>query len=427
MRFYWQEMFDDVVQIVSDKAGEYREKYETLISLVGFSPEPVILTIRALQPQKVHFLISPETETQLDNIIQRAGLQPSQFQRHFVKSSRTADIYAVIKEIVNNGHETTTAIDITGGKKVMGAGAAIAGAFLNCAMFYVDYEIYSSELRKPKPGTEYLSFLDNPHQVFGDLDEERARALYNEGDFSGAIELWGRLRGRVPDPRPVEIKIDIALAEKEWEDFQFDKAARRMDQAIEKTERFRFLGKHLPRLQKKQHILNTIIGKDAHALILNHYHMARRFRQRGKADFAVMMLYRTLEKCLQTRLLQKYNIDVNNPDLAKHPELPTQYEQFVKAKLGASRPLPHKWGLIAAAAVLLIFKDEVLKGTGLKLLQEQVNHRNNGVLAHGDSFNTTAQFDSMAAMFEPVICRVLNLSAKQELYKRAKELDAIEI
>ena len=85
----------------------------------------------------------------------------------------------------------------------MVGGAAMAGAALGADIYYVDNT--SFVLQKPEPGSEYLSLLDNPYTVFGDLEVEKARNLYNEHDYAGAQRIFDQLKSKVGDTNKVKI------------------------------------------------------------------------------------------------------------------------------------------------------------------------------------------------------------------------------
>ena len=155
--FYESTLFEEVINKFTRQESRYARKYSVLISLVGFSPEPLILTIAALQPDYIHFLVTEDARFNVDKIIERCGYPPSRFEQNPVESSSAGDVYKKIYTFVKSA-SGKTAIDITGGKKAMVGGAAIAGAFLNCDLFYVDYGHYLPEARKPLPGSNTLIF-----------------------------------------------------------------------------------------------------------------------------------------------------------------------------------------------------------------------------------------------------------------------------
>lgn len=79
-------------------------------------------------------------------------------------------------------------IDFTGGTKAMSAAAAMAGSVIDVQMVYVGCTDYLADFRKPYPGTETVYFIENPLEIFGDLEIEKAMVLFNKANFSGARE-----------------------------------------------------------------------------------------------------------------------------------------------------------------------------------------------------------------------------------------------
>ncbi len=411
--FYRNEMFDDVIQKVVNRSENLSKKYKYLISLVGFSPEPIILTIKALQPEKIYFIITENTEEQLNFIVEKCGLKTAQFRREVVDSSKTSEVYAAIKKITSQKDISQFAIDITGGKKSMVGGAAEAGGFLGCAVFYVDFEDYNPDLRKPIPGSEFLNFLENPYEVFGDIEVDRALSLYEKGNFSGALETIGRLLNRVPDPTGIEIKKELIHFFQNWEDYQFGKALSTGSELIKRIKRYRKFEHLIEPLSAKIEILREIVEKNAEKwIVLNHLFMSRRYFNRGKYDFAILLQYRTLEMALAYRLKTRYNIDPAKPEYSDSDKLYQKYKNIIISAFGPEaripQSLPLKIGLIDSFILLESLEDTIIAKSKLKNIIEAADHRNQGILAHGTKASTSAQFKKMQEYFTPVIVAFVN-------------------
>ncbi len=71
--FYYKELFEEVIERFISKSKTLK-KYRFIISLLGLSPQPVILFIKAVSPEKVLFIHSEETEKYLDEIQRWTGL-----------------------------------------------------------------------------------------------------------------------------------------------------------------------------------------------------------------------------------------------------------------------------------------------------------------------------------------------------------------
>ena len=133
--------------------------------------------MKVIKPEKVLFIHSEETEEYLDVIQRWTGLTLFQVVRESIDSSDPTGVYKAIKDFVLSKNSKEVLLDITGGKKSMVGGAAMAGSLLGIDIGYVDYDEYLNDLRQPKPGSEYPNILKNPLEILGDIDLEKALML----------------------------------------------------------------------------------------------------------------------------------------------------------------------------------------------------------------------------------------------------------
>lgn len=156
---YYEKLFPE---IISNFENVYRSTFsdnEVLISILGFSPEPIILTARALKPVK-HYIITNELR---EDIVSRIdSFLENDFKIVTLTDSSFSTIYKSLKEIIYDLQTTKLTLDITGGKKSMVAAASIFGKDYRCKILYVDFKEYIKELRKPMPGSEYLNIVYDP-------------------------------------------------------------------------------------------------------------------------------------------------------------------------------------------------------------------------------------------------------------------------
>ncbi len=405
-RFYESTLFDEVIARFTRQESRYARRYSVLISLVGFSPEPLILTIAALQPDYIHFLVTEDARFNVDKIIERCGYPPSRFEQNPVESSSAGDVYKKIYTFVKSA-PGKTAIDITGGKKAMVGGAAIAGAFLNCDLFYVDYGHYMPESRKPLPGSEYLNLLSNPYQVFGDVDKRAAIQLYRAGNHAAAIERLKGIIDKLPDEREERLLLNIFEFHKYWEDYEFKRAVSSGTKALEDIGRRGLYPEQASPLRERLELLREMDGGSPALIALNHFEMSRRYCDRQRFNFAVMMLYRTMEKVLTHHLAAAWHIEAASPEYAPYPDLRQKYAARARELYGpqAREELPGKIALMDAFLILRALGDEMTAEVSLKEALAQTNHRNLGILAHGDRPNTYKQYTAMKKIFRPVIER----------------------
>lgn len=180
-----------------------KDHYDVGIFLVGFSEIPIILSLATLQPEYVYFLYSRESRDILklipDGIEQiqpdmknrvEDAIQNPQFALLIPDSSDPVETFKIIKQVIQNAQGKTIAIDITGGKKPM-----ISGGFTtvsirpDCDIFYIDFRYYDVRRRRPVYGTEFLSKLDNPYEVYDVQSLAEAKKLFQQHNYEAAEEL----------------------------------------------------------------------------------------------------------------------------------------------------------------------------------------------------------------------------------------------
>jgi hypothetical protein len=212
---------------------DLKPDYDVLITLLGFSPQPLMYTILTLKPEKVclvatkesavfdkicagdyfQFLIDKFEDENLsaDNRKVKAVSNgrpldrddfPETRSRIKIEKLRLAEsIGAVdtfrktrelIQEIRKEKPNARIAVDITGGKKSMDASAFLTAAVEDdIDIFYVDFEGYGEG--KPVCGTEFLNRLDNPYQLYNIREEELLKEFWERKDYAQADRIVSKL------------------------------------------------------------------------------------------------------------------------------------------------------------------------------------------------------------------------------------------
>jgi len=153
------------------EANENLRTYKGLICTVGFSKEPVILSIIVNQPKAVYFILSNETLKQLDYIVEETELKPSQYKYSIIPSESPLEAYNAMRKALkflndtNDISEKDIALDPTGGTKLMSIGCGIGASVFKLDLLYVSYKRYDPELRRPEPGTERLLRMPRPFNL----------------------------------------------------------------------------------------------------------------------------------------------------------------------------------------------------------------------------------------------------------------------
>lgn len=415
LAYYDTEVFPLVKQsfVARFRRGD-RPGVQGLIMPVGTSPEPIILSILALQPQAVVFLPTPQTLQHLKRIIQETDLKPQQYRHETIDGSDVLEIYRKIHHTLLAWKDlASVGIDITAGKKVMSAACAIAGTLRNLRIFYVDNENYLPKYRRPDPGTESLVLLPNPLEVFGDLEEEEARQLFRSGDYRGASERWQHLAERIPDPREATFFASLARAYASWEEMDYEGAASALSAAKQRLLQYASerpaLRPHLSLLQDQEAILHTLqssilaLRQDTsldldflrnreavHTLALDLWAYAERRIFKRQFTMAALILYRIAELLAQGRLAT-YGID---PSDATYTDLTISTDDLLAAvnrqrsssKLEQLKELPLKIAFLDGYTLLSALKDPFTHSLNLLRLNGRMKLRNSSIFAHGFKF-----------------------------------------
>ena len=156
---YFEKLFDVVIDIFCNKYSNTMPAGGTLFSVLGFSPEPIILTAKAIKPE-VHIIFTTNNQ-KVDNSYLEKFLE-SNYELIYLKDESFESMYKAMKEQLVLNPKPQITVDITGGKKSMVASASIFGKDYGCRIVYVDFSEYIKDLRKPMPGSEMLNIVYNP-------------------------------------------------------------------------------------------------------------------------------------------------------------------------------------------------------------------------------------------------------------------------
>lgn len=423
--FYDEHIFPYVKEaFVNNPDNNQNKKYEGLILPLGYSPEPLILSILAIQPERVGLLYTQETERLLSRIQDETELTLDQLYKRKIDGSSTADVYKVIMELYQTwGSPTNIAVDITGGKKSMVGGAAMAGAALEADIFYVDNTKFTQG--KPEPCTEYLSLLDNPYTVFGDLEVEKARDLYKRHDYAGAQRIFNQLETQVGDPNLITVYQAYGLLceiYEAWDNLDISSARTNLNDLLDILNRFSSQGQLEPlcnsmpillQHEKALESLDNIFNDKESAFNIPNgfhfafmlYHNALRREAQGKLDTACLILYRLLEWIEQHRLAQ-YGIITSQPDYAKSGVDKTElFDRYKKKRKNVYKSvsmsdLPDPIALVDGFLILDALDDNIVDGLNWRAFRGQVDMRNRSVYAHGMSKINEKSFNAFKSTVE---------------------------
>lgn len=410
------------------------EKVKYLVISVGTSYEPIVLTIGLLKPLKILFLYTDQSEKTLEKIVSYCNLGVSQYEKSQVNEVDPMDIYREIKKVyIKWDCPEQMYIDFTGGTKAMSAACALAGAMIDIQMIYVSTDDYLVDFRKPNPGSEHLTYIENPIAVFGDIEMNKALELFSQHNFAGARERLDRLKEQIPDPEiRQQLKFLYLLAKgyEYWDALDFVPASETIDELNREISRDKKIHKEfilvdlaekistqnqilknlaeIPVLQE-QHRRVDILKSDQriHSLMFTMFQNALTREAQQKYDMATLLFYRLLEMIEQRRLVS-YDIDVSDPDyehvrydLTQAPEFDVPENEraiLLRDKNNQIKKclfktidvrLPVQIALLDGYILLAALKDPITTSPDenrintLKRIRHMVYLRNNSIFAHG--------------------------------------------
>ena len=439
LAFYDENVFPLVKEkFLSKQENIPQKEYDALILTLGMSPEPLILSIIATKPTRVGLLYTEETQKFLERIQEETALPIHQLYKRKIDGSSTVDVYKAIMELYENwGHPMNIAVDITGGKKSMVGGAAMAGAVLGADIYYVDNTKFT-QFGKPEPGTEYLSLLDNPYTVFGDLEVKKAKDLYDRHDYVGAQRIFKQLKEQVGEPNLATIYEAYGLlctTYETWDNLDISSAKNNLHQLLNILSRFSSLkglepfhniGQTLVKQKEALECLDNIFKDEQLAFCIPNgfhfafmlYHNALRREAQGKLDMACLILYRLLEWIEQHRLAQ-YSITTSQPDYSnsgmEEAALLDRYKEKRKEVYKSANilALPNPVALVDGFIVLGALGDGIVESLNWRAFRGQVEMRNRSIYAHGMSKINEKSFKAFK-------------STVAERFKKAQEIASID-
>lgn len=405
-RYYLDHLVEECAERARRGCSGLPDHVDLLISVTGFSPRTTILAFKVLRPRRLVVIPSENARGSINTIaryvVGEGGLQQADFSQRPCVPTNPLSIYNVVKDelelLERQGGQAISYIDITGGRKVMSATAALAAWQLDLGLCYLDGE-YDPELRQAVPGSDRLLLLDNPTSLFGEQEMNAAYQAFDGGAYEAAGSRFEELSGRLA--RPTDARFWGALSKLYGAWCDLDLVA--LPAAIETVRRTlgpmrqRLSATTIASVEAQLAFLDRLANRDEDALLLSFNLLDDHYRGVGRHDFAALFSYRTIERCLTGRLVHLYpGFDPEHPDY----DLVTDDKQALRDRYRAvydevngtsqTRPLPSMLNLSPSAALLLALDDPLSHAAGLgtadelRGLRDLAKARNRSVLAHGE-------------------------------------------
>jgi CRISPR-associated protein (TIGR02710 family) len=375
--------------------------YDGLISLLGFTPETVIIAHQFAQPKTLVVLHTAETAHLLDTVVQYTKISVASFFHEPFVEEPSRNIYIALERALGRfPRGSKIVIELTGGKKTMGGALAVAAGMLNIDLLYIDYEDYMPNFRKPKPASTFIHLVENPLgasvDIFGGLEVVRALEFFNLGRLDAAEQLLLEVAKRMGNPRVAELCSRLAGFYSAWNRFEFADALARGNELFEQCLRFHHelssrVSFDLHRFKLQIETIEKLNLRERVTTLINFYYTADRYERNNQHDIAALLYYRTVEDVFSNRLHDLApNFDRSSPDYTlfglSREELAHRFSE-AKANLLKGDPtnqgLPERLALMDAVLILDALGDKCLSEVHRRRILGLAETRNHSIFAHG--------------------------------------------
>ncbi|MDG4752634.1 TIGR02710 family CRISPR-associated CARF protein [Micromonospora sp. WMMD718] len=388
-------------------------KIDVLISLCGFAAIPTMLTYELLRPSRLVVITSRDAPDSVDLIGQRLigpGLLRHQDFRHLpVDASDPLDMYQQIARELAGRDGRHAVIDITGGRKVMSAAAALAAWQLNLGLTYVENQ-FDQVTRQLRHGEVRLISLDNPTTLFGEQELARALEMFRSGAFEAARRRYDEIAERIAVPGRARLMRALAELYRTWCDLDLvalPAAVTGVEQSLRQGRRH-LRSETAATIDRQLSFARRLAAGEATAFVVCFYVLGLHYQQLGRHDFAALLFYRTVEACLTARLRQRRpGFDPDDCDWSRLGDPAAVRARYTEVSRSLTPPAPsgppNKLTLFAAAILLASLDDELARRAGLvdperlRELRERTWARNKSVLAHGTAPIAAEHTESLRA------------------------------
>ncbi len=205
LEFYCEKIIPSLIKYLQDDfVSRYNRssKYDCLVSILGFTPETVIISHQFTQPDYFVVLHTKETSHLIGTVNKYVNTSKNSFYEEF-NESEPHDIYRAFESALRHFPKgAKIAIDLTGGKKTMGGSLSVAAGILDIDQVYIDYTQYMPDFRKPRPESTYIHLVENPVRFYSNTLKFSDTDV--EDRFSATRHRFGRFLSQIGLDREIE-------------------------------------------------------------------------------------------------------------------------------------------------------------------------------------------------------------------------------
>lgn len=376
-------------------------KYDGLISLLGFTPETVILSYLFAEPDNFVILHTKETKHLLETVVKYTKVPFANFYHEPFTEIPNISIYKALEKAIQRFPKgAKIAIELTGGKKTMGGALAVAAGMLDIDLFYIDYSEYMPEFRKPKPESSYIHLVENPMKLsidlFGSIEIEKAVEYFNIGKYNVSKELFSQAGSKMANPRIADICLKLSDFYDNWNSFNFVEAVNLSESLFESVLQFHDQISNqfyfdINQLKSHIEVVKELANNNRTYQIWNFYFTAIRNENNNLNDLAVLLFYRTIESTFENALKDiaekfdrsKPNYKLLNSSMEELRKGYVKHRKDVFTDTPEDEKLPKHVALFDSHCLLSALNNKLAKKIPLGRVASIAKNRNLSVYVHG--------------------------------------------
>lgn len=427
LSFYFENILPLVVTNIQERAkhayaGEPPGQWDSLVSLMGYSPETTVIATAAVRPRKRLIMVTsdntlPHYDLVLGTLTRMGILKPHQIQHEVITPDDPRQIYDAVTSSIQKT-QGNTLVDVTGGKKIMSATAAQAAWELNARLCYIDGD-YDPVLRRPTPGSERLIVLFDPSQERGRQARSTALQAWKMHQYTHAAELFRISMNQNHEHHLEELAIPLSKTYAALSDFRLATVSQHVEELEEVAMR-----PYLARLLNNTGIAECldVLSQDpllekTTTRIAAFLSLASSYADQHRFDFASLLAYRAMEASVEDSLRKSGSGDFN-PSAANYDalgvdiaDLQHRYASLsckTDSRSEMEQMLPRRLGLMNGFCILILLNPKLVQNIfpdapnidivdAVKRVRGISDIRNRSILAHG---TTSLTFDDYGRISE---------------------------
>ena len=383
---------ENIVPHISKNFKLTNNKYSKIIIPVGRAIDKLALLATCVKSDEYHFLTGTKDSLEtIDILTEIIKLKTSQIRIHNIILNDPFSIYKTIREIWEENRKAKIAVYVSSGTTSISATLIMSARYFNFDVLYQEWGKYDMDIKQADPILRTIKKLEDPLEVYGDLELERAKILFDKLKFGDVIKILEDIKRRTMKLEYVLFLESLTKCYIHWQRFEFRAAQIFLNQALELSGQFS--KSYKPGLIRNSRILKILSDsslfknklKNPKYVISFVYELMTRAKVTANENdymFAITYIYRCIDIVVQSELVMR-NIDPWKVDW-NHIESRAgeKYLKTWKRLTGLKGKMDERIGLMQGITLLSALNEK--RQYKIRDIWEASKFRNSLIIEHGD-------------------------------------------